>query len=239
MSPFTHITLSGKNLVIIGVMFAYRQLVFPIFVIKHRYFLLFFSKNPPINLNMNPLLFLLFLLYFYCPVTILTAQTDPFGVRSSVDAAALSPSELPSFEEYRADPENIKVAGISPKELSSTLKNSRGTCFILDARSEKEYLVSRIHQARPVGFSDFSVERVWMLDRSAQVVVYSASKDRGLLLAQYLKLMGFLDVQLLEGGLIGWKNEGFEVVNDKGKTDKVHVGKKSNTRLLKSGLAVI
>ena len=187
---------------------------------------------------MNPLLSLLWLFCFCCPFSWLHAQTDPFGVRSSVDAAALSPSELPSFEAYRADPENIKVAGISPKELSATLKNSRRACFILDARSEKEYLVSRIDKARSVGFVDFSVERVWMLDRAAQVIVYSANKDRGLLLAQYLKLMGFLDVQLLEGGLIAWKNEGYKVVNDKGETDRVHVGKKGNIRLLKKGLAV-
>ncbi|MFK7799355.1 MAG: rhodanese-like domain-containing protein [Aureispira sp.] len=184
-------------------------------------------------------LFLYFslLLCFYS-VT-LCAQRDPFGVRSSVDAAALSPSELPSFEEYKNDPENIKVTSINPKGLSSALQNSRGACYVLDARSKKEYLVSRINTARDVGFLDFSTERVWMLDRSAQVVVYSANKDRGLLVAQYLKLMGFRDVQLLEGGLIGWKNAGYEVVNDSGKTDRIHVGKRSNSKLLKKGLAII
>ena len=109
----------------------------------------------------------------------------------------------------------------------------------MDARSDKEYLVSRIAKARTVGFASFSTERVWMLDRSAQVIVYSANKDRGLIVAQYLKLMGFLDVQLLEGGLIGWKNAGYEVVDNKGKTDRIHVGNKSNIRLLKSGLAII
>lgn len=183
-------------------------------------------------------LFLFILCYFGLNYS-LTAQSAPFGVRSSIDAVDLSPEELPSFKEYREAPQNIKIDYISPKTLSSTLKGSRGAYFILDARSEKEYLVSHIDKARTVGFLDFSIERVWMLDRSAQVIVYSANKDRGFLLAQYLKLMGFLDVQLLEGGLIGWKNAGYEVVNDSGKTDRVHVGKRSNARLLKSGLAII
>jgi rhodanese-related sulfurtransferase len=174
----------------------------------------------------------------FCSTSLL-AQLDPFSVRSSVDAAALSPSELPSFEEYKNDPENIRVTPISPRDLSQTLQNSRGVCYILDARPKEEYLVSRIHQARAVGFLDFSTERVWMLDRTAQVVVYSANKDRGLLVAQYLKLMGFRDVQLLEGGLIGWKNAGYDVVNDSGKTDRVHVGKRSNSKLLKKGLAIL
>lgn len=188
---------------------------------------------------MNSLLSLFCIVCFCCTSITLSAQRDPFGVRSSVDAAALSPSELPTFKEYRADPENIKVNAIGAKALSATLKNSRGACFLLDARSEKEFLVSRINKARSIGFSDFSIERVWMLDRSAQVIVYSASQERSLLVAQYLKLMGFLDVQLLEGGLIGWKNAGYEVYDDKGETDRVHVGKKSNTKLLKSGLAII
>ncbi len=187
---------------------------------------------------MNTLLSLFFILLCSCTSFLATAQTDPFGVRSNVDAAALSPSELPTFEEYRNDPENIKVALISPQELAATIKNSRGTCFLLDARSDKEYLVSRIKNARSIGFADFSTERVWMLDRSAQVIVYSANKDRGLLMAQYLKLMGFLDVQLLDGGLIAWKNAGYQVYDDAGKTDRIHVGKKSNLKLLKSGLAV-
>lgn len=184
-------------------------------------------------------LFLYFSLVLCFCSTNLFAQRDPFAVHSSVDAAALSPSELPSFEEYKNDPENIRIHPISPQDLSHTLQNSRGACYILDARSQKEYLVSRIDRARAVGFLDFSTERVWMLDRSAQVIVYSANKERGLLVAQYLKLMGFRDVQLLEGGLIAWKNAGYDVVDDSGKTDRIHVGKRSNTKLLKKGLAIL
>lgn len=182
---------------------------------------------------------LIFMLILGCWSVCMTAQRDPFAGRTAVDAAALSPSELPSFEEYRNDPENIKVDVVGPQELFNVIESNRGRLYILDARSEKEYAVSRIKDARPVGYTDFSAEQVWMLNRSARIVVYSATESRSRAVAQYLKLMGFLDVQILDDGLIGWKNAGHTVVDDKGETDRIHVGKRANTRLVKRGLVVL
>ncbi|BDS13695.1 rhodanese-like domain-containing protein [Aureispira anguillae] len=167
------------------------------------------------------------------------AQRDPFAVvPSQRDAAALSPSELPKFEEYCANPENINVTPVPPKELNYIIEDSREKFFILDARSKEEYNISHIENAKRTGYKDFSVERVWMVDRQARVIVYSSNQKRGYLVAQYLKLMGFIDVQILENGLIGWKNTGHEVFDKDGKTDKVHVGSRSNLKLLKSGLGI-
>ena len=191
-----------------------------------------------ITISMKKLILLLFICC-WVGQSALFAQRDPFGGYNSYDAAALSPSELPSFEEYRNDPENIKVPTIPIQELQSVLGDSRDKLYLLDARSEKEYEVSRIQGARAMDYLQFSVERVWMLDRAARVVVYSATEERSRTLAQYLKLMGFLDVQILEGGLIGWKNAGQLVYNAKGKTDRIHVGRRANMRLVKSGLAVL
>ncbi len=182
---------------------------------------------------------LILILVLGCWSVILTAQRDPFAGRTAVDAAALSPSELPSFEEYRADPENIKVDIVGVQELQNALQSNRDRLYILDARSEKEYAVSHIQNARSAGYLDFSAERVWMLNRSARIVVYSATESRSQTVAQYLKLMGFLDVQVLEDGLIGWKNAGKTVFDQKGKTARIHVGKRANTRLVKSGLVVL
>lgn len=168
-----------------------------------------------------------------------TAQRDPFAGRTAVDAAALSPSELPSFEEYRNAPENIKVDLVGVQELFNAIQSNRDRLYILDARSEKEYAVSHIKDARPAGYANFSAERIWMLHRSARIVVYSATESRSRTVAQYLKLMGFLDVQILDDGLIGWKNAGQIVVDHKGETDRIHVGKRANTRLVKRGLVVL
>jgi rhodanese-related sulfurtransferase len=169
------------------------------------------------------------------------AQNDPFGFSppNSQDAAALSPSELPDFKTYRADPENIKIAPILAKELEFILKTENGEkIIIIDARSKEEYNISHIQNSRRTGYDDFSIERIWMVSRKARIVVYSAHRNRSTVLAQYLKLMGFSDVQVLEDGLIGWKNEGNLIYDTNGATDKIHVGNKDNLRLVKSGLAI-
>lgn len=169
----------------------------------------------------------------------LYAQNDPFGAQTNYTAVALSPGEFPSFQEYNHAPQNIHVSSITAPELRSTIEASRGKFYLLDARSNTEYKVSHIQSARPLDYNSFSIEQVWMLDRSAHVVVYSAAKGRSLVLAQYLKLMGFLDVQILDDGLIGWKNSGQVVYDHQGETDRIHVGSRANLRLVKSGLAVL
>lgn len=169
----------------------------------------------------------------------LQAQSDPFAViPSHQDAAALSPNELISFQAYCAAPENIQISSISAKDLSYALEHSRERIVLLDARSNKEYNISHIEDSKRLGFKDFSIERIWMLDRKSRVIVYSAHEKRALLTAQYLTLMGFTDIQLLKQGLIGWKNTGNEIFDKDGKTDKVHVGSRTNLKLLKSGLGL-
>jgi len=168
----------------------------------------------------------------------LQAQNDPFA-GLAVDAAALSPSELPSFEEYKASPENIQISNITTGELSAVIKDGREKIFILDARNKEEYNVSHIKNAKRCGYNDFSVERIWMVDRKARVIVYSITGERGMIVAQYLKLMGFVDIQSLQGSIITWKNEGYEVIDSNGQeTDKVHVGDRKNMKLLRSGKGV-
>jgi rhodanese-related sulfurtransferase len=169
------------------------------------------------------------------------AQNDPFGTTTSdkKEVTALSPSELPDFEEYRNNPEEVKIPSLLAKELAFILKEeSKEKIAIIDARSKEEYDVSHINKSRRVGYEDFSIERIWMVSRDARVIVYSANKTRSTIVAQYFKLMGFSDVQVLEDGLIGWKNERNEIYDANGTTNKIHVGTKSNAKLVKSGLAV-
>ena len=180
---------------------------------------------------------------FYCFVLIsfpliINAQNDPFG-GGAVDAAALSPSELPSFEAYKSSPENIKVSTVSPNELSTALESGNEPIVILDARSQEEFDISHLKNAKRIGHHDFTVERVWMVDRKARVIVYSAAGNRALVSAQYLILMGFRDVQILDGSLISWKNTGKAIYDQNNKlTERVHVGNRKNMKLLTKGKVV-
>lgn len=180
-------------------------------------------------------------LFGFNQVTTCNAQNDPFGTTTSdkQTTSPLSPSELPDFETYRNNPKNINISSILAKELAFILKGEpKEKIAIIDARSKVEYDISHINKSRRVGFKDFSIERIWMVSRDARVFVYSASKNRSMLVAQYFKLMGFSDVQILEDGLIGWKNGKNELYNADGTTNKIHVGTKDNAKLVKSGLAV-
>ena len=167
-----------------------------------------------------------------------TAQNDPFGPTASTNqqTATVSPSQLPSFEDYRKNPGDVTVKPVFVKRLVGELKaTNKKQIIIIDARSAQEYEISHIQNSRRVGYEDFSTERIWMLSRESRMIVYSASKNRSTVVAQYLKLMGFSHVEVLEEGLIGWKNEKNDIYDADGITNKIHVGSKNNAKLVKNG----
>jgi rhodanese-related sulfurtransferase len=173
-------------------------------------------------------------------VTTCNAQKDPFGQTTSTkkDVTA-SPSELSDFKDYRTNPENATVSSLLAKELGLVLKaEDKKQITLIDARSKKEYDVSHINNSKRIGYEDFSIQRIWMVPRDAQIVIYSTNKARSTTVAQYLKLIGFSAVQVLEDGLIGWKNGKNVVYDANGTTNKIHVRTKDNAKLVKSGLAV-
>lgn len=162
---------------------------------------------------------------------------DPFSQVArggkSVDAAAMSSAEIPGFKEFTTDQKEFKVPHMLPTELE-TLRSSGERMFVLDTRSKDEYNISHIAGAKRVGFEDFTSEKVWMLNREYTIVAYCAEGERSKYVAEYLHMMGFADVYVLEGSLINWKNSGHEVIDAEGtSTDKIHVYNRENAKLLK------
>lgn len=156
------------------------------------------------------------------------------------DAAALSPTELPSYEDFKKSPENIKIPVIKVQELHTALSTGKEKFTIIDVRNKEEYDISRLPNAKRIGYNDFSIEKMWMVDRKYKIVLYSStSAKRALVLAQYLTLMGFTDLHILEGGIIAWKNASYDTYDaNKALSDKIHVGEKENVKLLKVGTPV-
>lgn len=127
---------------------------------------------------------------------------------------------------------------ISSAELNKRLAAGERLA-LLDARSREEYEVSHIHQARRIGFEDFSTERIWMLKRQAPIVIYCAAGERSYITADYLRALGFSDVAVLEESLIGWSNADLPLYTSKNaKTPQIHIHKKENNSLLKKGRPV-
>jgi rhodanese-related sulfurtransferase len=163
---------------------------------------------------------------------------DNNSVASNNNKLITDPKSI-SFQEYVAKHgDDVLAPYVSATTLNQRIVNGE-RIIILDARTEKEYNVSRIKNARRVGFDDFSSERIWMLKRTAPIVVYCTSNERSNVVADYLLEIGFKDVSILHLAIIGWSNAGLPLYDRKNiKTNYVHVGKKDNNNLLKKGRPV-
>ncbi len=112
---------------------------------------------------------------------------------------------------------------ISVEELRRLQTND--TVLILDARERKEYDVSHIDQAKYVGVSEFSSEKISeeITNKDTPIVVYCSLGVRSERIGEKLKKAGFTNIRNLYGGIFKWKNKGYPVVDATGnKTEKMH-----------------
>ncbi|TDQ33303.1 rhodanese-like domain-containing protein [Zeaxanthinibacter enoshimensis] len=108
----------------------------------------------------------------------------------------------------------------------------------LDAREKEEFLVSHLPGATWVGYKDFDIETVldYVPDKDTEIVVYCSVGVRSERIGEDLKEAGFTNVKNLYGGIFGWKNAGYPVMDPEGNpTQKVHAFSKSWDHLLKAG----
>ena len=93
----------------------------------------------------------------------------------------------------------------------------------LDAREKEEYQVSRIGNARFVGYDNFDLSSVLDLDTETEIIVYCSMGYRSEKVAEKLKEAGFTNVKNLFGGIFDWHNSGRKVLDEKGEeTNKIH-----------------
>lgn len=97
-----------------------------------------------------------------------------------------------------------------------------GNTLFLDARESKEFAISHINEAQYVGYEDFDTTLVANLSKDQPIVVYCSIGYRSEKIAERLVEMGFQDVANLYGGIFEWKNQGKQVVDKQGETEKVH-----------------
>lgn len=112
------------------------------------------------------------------------------------------------------------------------------TTVFLDAREPKEYNVSHIRGARFVGYKDLDLSVIKDLPRDTAIVVYCSVGYRSQQVTERLMKAGFTNVHNLYGGIFEWVNSGHSVVDQKGKTDRVHAYNKNWSKWLLKGQAV-
>jgi rhodanese-related sulfurtransferase len=94
--------------------------------------------------------------------------------------------------------------------------------YFLDARETKEFQVSHLLNARPVGYDHFSLQSVEDIPRGARIVVYCSVGYRSEKVTEKLLSAGYQDVSNLYGGIFEWVNQGNPLYNENGPTNKVH-----------------
>lgn len=126
------------------------------------------------------------------------------------------------------------VTVIGPDSLK-LLKEKNSELVILDAREESEYRVSHIENAIWVGYKDFDIKKI-PVSKSSDIVVYCSVGYRSEKIGEKLQEAGFKNVNNLFGGIFGWKNQGYSVVDsNNNETQKVHAYSKSWGKWLVSG----
>jgi rhodanese-related sulfurtransferase len=109
----------------------------------------------------------------------------------------------------------------------------------LDAREPREFEVSHISGAIPVGYDHFDVRQLPdSLPKDQPVVVYCSVGYRSEKIAEKLKKAGFTKVSNLYGGIFEWVNQGHPVVDASGVTQSVHAYDRSWGIWLKKGKKV-
>ncbi|MGI9543195.1 MAG: rhodanese-like domain-containing protein [Cyclobacteriaceae bacterium] len=138
-----------------------------------------------------------------------------------------------SFDEKMEQLYHGTVPLIKPKDLS---KLDPQQVVLLDIRSEKEYKVSHISNARFIDYDGFKSEDVQGISKESKIVVYCAIGVRSERVGEQLLELGFKDVSNLYGGIFGWKNEGLPVIDEnKQPTERVHTYNKNWSKWLQKG----
>jgi rhodanese-related sulfurtransferase len=115
----------------------------------------------------------------------------------------------------------------SVPEIGIQQAASNNSCVFLDAREPREYEVSHIKGAIPIGFDHFDLSQLPDFNPDTAIVVYCSVGYRSEKIAERLLAAGYRNVSNLYGGLFEWVNQGHPVVNQNGPTQQVHAFSRS------------
>jgi sulfur-carrier protein adenylyltransferase/sulfurtransferase len=106
-----------------------------------------------------------------------------------------------------------QIRQVDPRDVHDLIQNGRNGATLLDVREQHEFEESHIPGAVhvPRGHLESRVEGQ-VSDKSGRVIVYCASGNRSTLAADTMqRLLGYENVESLDGGITLWKDRGYEV----------------------------
>lgn len=118
---------------------------------------------------------------------------------------------MTSFQDMLA---NIKreIREISADDVHARWQQSPGDAVLIDVREKDEFDDGHIRGSKwiPRGLLELRIESA-VLDRQKPIILYCAGGVRSALAAQSLKLLGYQNVESMEGGFGRWKQRGFPI----------------------------
>ncbi len=133
---------------------------------------------------------------------------------------------------------NHSVPLLKASDLASSLESNE-PIILLDTRSMEEFRTSHIKGARLIEYDRWTGKDFGGIPKDTHIVVYCSVGYRSERIGEKLMEKGYNNVKNLYGGIFQWKNEGYEVVNEKSmKTDSVHTYNKRWSKWLKNGVKV-
>jgi rhodanese-related sulfurtransferase len=139
----------------------------------------------------------------------------------------LSLFAITSFGQVKSSAYRVMLNGflshsVPEIDVQKAARNS-STSIFLDAREPREYAVSHISGAIPVGYDHFSLENMPVgIAPNQPIVVYCSIGYRSEKVTEKLQKAGFKNVYNLYGGIFEWVNQDLPVVNQSGLTHDVH-----------------
>jgi len=151
-------------------------------------------------------------------------------------------SVLPAFAQVESSAYNLTLKTLlshSVPEVTVPQVKTMNDALLLDAREWKEYQVSHLKNAKFVGYDQFDLDKLKLINKNQKIVVYCSVGYRSEKIADKLKQAGYANVSNLYGGIFEWVNQGNVVVDEKGTaTENIHAYSKAWSVWLNKGVKV-
>ncbi len=103
------------------------------------------------------------------------------------------------------------IETITPKVMHEHIKQNKG--IIVDVRTPAEYQEGHLKNAINIDFKAVTFfNQISKLDKNQPVYVYCRSGNRSRKSIESFKEAGFTKLYDLEGGILQWQSQGYEVV---------------------------
>jgi len=104
-----------------------------------------------------------------------------------------------------------EIKKLSPDEAKAILdSDKKGEYFLIDVRQPEEYEAGHLPGFVLIPLNEFEARRYELyreMYRSEKVIIICQPGRRSMAAAVFLYELGFKDIFILDGGLIGWKDK--------------------------------